>query len=80
MRPTTLQPRRTAQIKSHFRSRLAVELRDAIEGQELSHDEVAIKCFVTPSTLSRALSGRHNMTIDTLALIMHGLGTEVRVK
>lgn len=62
-------------VMSEFRDEVSRQLED----QAVQQKELAYRAGFKPSYLSRVLSGRHNVTLDTFLRIAEAIGLNVQI-
>jgi len=65
-------------IERNIRKYIGEQIRNARKAQGMTTRQLAEKCGLSHSHISRIESGRYAVTIDTLAIIGNALGMEVR--
>ncbi|MFT4431963.1 helix-turn-helix domain-containing protein [Caballeronia sp. 15715] len=59
---------------------LTGQISDAMKGLGLSQKALSEKIDKKPAFLSRVLSGRHNVTLETVALVAHAMDMHLEVR
>lgn len=70
-------PNNMDKVKKSRRRRIAEEIADELQAQNLSRKEFAQMMHRSPSEVTKWLGGNHNFTSDLLAEISETLGVEI---
>lgn len=70
-------PNNMDKVKESRRRRIAEEIADELQAQNLSRKEFAQMMHRSPSEVTKWLGGNHNFTSDLLAEISETLGVEI---
>lgn len=66
-------------VMRNIRKYIGDQIRDIRKSQGLTTRQLAEKCGLSHSHISRIESGRYSVTIDTLAVIADALGMEIKI-
>lgn len=68
------------EIINRCRKQIGDQVKQARENKNISLRDLAEQTGIAFQHINRVEQGKHNVTIDTLALISHQLGIEIKIE